>query len=58
MLFRVGIGALLSTIDGATDIYVIATYYQSSELASQANALLGMISANIICQLMLVNVQY
>ena len=30
--FRVSVGAALITIDGATDIYVIATYYQSDAL--------------------------
>ena len=43
MMFRVCVGALLSTIDAATDIYVITTYYESEELRGQANALLAMI---------------
>jgi len=32
MLFRVSVGAALSTVDAATDIYVITTYYQSKAL--------------------------
>ena len=48
MIFRVNVGAALSTVDGATDIYVISTYYQSKALFGQANALLAMISINMI----------
>ena len=46
--FRVSIGAALSTIDAATDIYVIATYYESDALVGQARALLAMISTNLV----------
>ena len=35
----------MSTFDAATDIYVIATYYQSNALVGQAHALLAMIRA-------------
>ena len=48
MIFRVGIGAALSMIDAATDIYVISTYYQSYDLLDQAGALLAMICTNLI----------
>jgi len=48
MIYRVAIGAGLSTTDAATDIYVIFTYYQSTELISQANVLLAMITTNIV----------
>ena len=42
----------------ATDIYVITTYYQSEELRAQANALLAMITVNMIIQLTTVLAQY
>ena len=51
MIFRVSVGAALSTLDGATDIYVITTYYQSNALIGQAHALLAMISINMIFQI-------
>jgi len=47
MMFRVSVGAL-STIDAATDIYVVTTYYQSDELVSQAHAMLAMILTNLV----------
>ena len=50
MVYRVSIGAALSTIDAATDIYVVTTYYQSDKLFSQAIALLAMTSANMTFQ--------
>ena len=58
MVFRVSVGAVLSTIDATTDIYVISTYYQSDELVTQANALLAMIVSNMVCQLLIVLAQY
>ena len=58
MVFRVGIGAALSTIDGVTDIYVINTYYNTKTLRGQANMLLGMIIVNMIIQLLFVLAQY
>ena len=58
MVFRVSVGAALSTIDAATDIYVISTYYQSKELYGQANAMLAMLLGNIIVQLVGVYTQY
>jgi len=58
MIFRVSLGAALSTPDAATDIYVISTYYQSNALFGQANALLAMISTNMIFQIGLVLAQY
>ena len=57
-VFRVAFGAALSTIDAATDIYVITTYYESLDLIGQANTLLGMISANMFIQLLVVMAQY
>jgi len=54
MVYRVSVGAALSTIDTATDIYVITTYYESPELIGQANVLISMISANIFVQLVIV----
>jgi len=58
MVYRVTVGALLSTVDAATDIYVINTYYKSAELYGQANAMLAMLLGNIIIQLLTVYVQY
>ena len=57
LVWRVGVGALLSSVDAATDIYVVGTYY-SEGLNRQANAMLGMIGANLICQLLIVLAQY
>ena len=54
MIFRVSVGAALSTLDRATDIYVISTYYQSDKLVGQAHALLAMISTNMFFQILAV----
>ena len=58
MVYRVSVGALLSMIDAATDIYVISTYYQSVELYGQANAMLAMLLVNASLQLLSVYSQY
>ena len=58
MVFRVATGAVLSTIDGITDIYVINSYYNTDGLHGQANAMLAMLTTNIIIQLLFVLVQY
>ena len=47
----------MSSVDAATDIYVVGTYY-SEGLNGQANAMLGMISANLVIQLLIVLGQY
>ena len=57
MVWRVGVGALLSSVDAATDIYVVGTYY-SVGLNMQASAMLGMISANLVIQLLTVLAVY
>jgi len=57
-VYRVSVGAGISTIDAATDIYVITTYYQSPALVGQANALLAMITTNLAIQITLVLGQY
>ena len=57
LVWRVGVGALLSSVDAATDIYVVGTYY-SEGLNGQANAMLGMITANLVCQLLFILAQY
>ena len=44
-------------MDAATDIYVVGTYYNKG-LSTQANAMLGMISANLIIQLLIVFAVY
>ena len=58
MAFRVSVGAVLSTIDASTDLYVISTYYESTELLWQANALLAMITLNMLSQLIAMLGQY
>ena len=57
LVWRVAVGAVLSSVDTATDIYVVGTYY-SEGLNVQANAMLGMIGANVIIQLLIVFAQY
>ena len=57
LVWRVGVGALLSSVDAATDIYVVGTYY-SEGLNGQANAILGMIGVNLIFQLFMVIALY
>jgi len=57
-VYRVVVGAALSTIDTAADIYVISTYYQSKVLYGQAHALLAMISTNLFVQILMVLAQY
>jgi len=58
MVLRVTVGAVLSTTDAVTDIYVIATYYEEEELVRQANALLAMLLGNLIVQFFCVYSQY
>jgi len=58
MVMRVTVGAVLSTVDAVTDIYVISTYYEEEELVGQANALLAMLLGNLFVQLVLVYTQY
>ena len=57
MMFRVSVGAFLSTVDAATDIFVISTYYNDG-LHGKANAMLAMITINMVVQLLLVLAQY
>jgi len=47
-------GAFLSLMDTLTDMYTIATYYQSDKLVGQANALLAMVVANLLISLLTV----
>ena len=58
MIFRVSVGAALSTIDAATYINVITTYYQSDALVGQAHLLLAMITTNLVMQIVVVLAQY
>ena len=53
-VYQVAIGALLSTTDIITDIYVVATYYKTPSLRVQANALLAMFAANTFIQLLII----
>ena len=58
MMFRVAVGACLSTVDILSDIFVIVTYYREG-LGVQASALLGMITASVFLQLLFaLNAQY
>jgi len=57
-VYRVGVGALLSVTDAATDLFVTSAYYQSDDVISQAIALLAMIAANLFVQLVGVAAQY
>ena len=58
MIFRVSTGAILSIVDAASDIYVIQMYYSiGGHLIWHANALLSMILANTLCQLVVVLTQ-
>jgi len=51
-VLRVSVGAFLSMLDGATDIYTIGTYYESDKLTWQANAMLAMVSINMLTQIL------
>ena len=57
MVWRVGVGALLSTADAATDVYVVGTYY-SEGLNDKAHLMLMMIGLNIGMQILVVFAQY
>ena len=57
MVWRVGLGALLSTSDAATDVYVVGTYY-SNGLYDKVNMMLVMIGLNIGMQIFVVFAQY
>jgi len=52
MILRVSVGALLSMLDAGTDIYTVSTYYMSDKLTWQANAMLAMISINMLTQIL------
>ena len=51
-------GAVLSMLDAATDIYIISKYYSIAELRGQANAMLAMIMTNMGIQIIIVLTQY
>ena len=52
MILRVSVGALLSMLDAGTDIYTVSTYYESDKLTWQANAMLAMLSINMVVQIL------
>ena len=58
MVWRVSVGAALSMLDAATDIYVISRYYNTEGLRGQANAMLVMIATNMGFQTIMVLGQY
>ena len=57
MVWRVGVGAFLSSVDAATDVYVVATYY-SKGFFDKGNYMLAMIVINLCVQLVVVATQY
>ena len=58
MIWRVSVGAALSMLDAATDIFVIVSYYNTDVLRGQANAMLAMIATNMGFQTIMVLGQY
>ena len=56
-VWRVCVGALLSTIDAITDCYVVGTYFNEG-LHGKALTMLSLLSANIFIQLLFVVIQY
>ena len=58
MVFRVATGAVLSIIDGVSDLYILSTYYSNESLTGQGNMLLAMILSSIFVQIILVFAQY
>jgi len=57
LVFRVAVGALLSTIDATTDIYTLYTYWTAG-LKGQAMVLLAMIATNLGIQILVILAQY
>ena len=57
MVFRVAVGALLSTMDATTDLYTLYTYWHSG-FKGQAMVLLAMILANLCFQILIILAQY
>ena len=57
IILRVSTGAVLSVIDGVSDIYILNTYY-SQGLGLQANTLLAMIVTSMFLQILCVFTQY
>ena len=58
MVWRVSVGAALSMLDAATDIFVISKYYNTEGLRGQANAMLAMIATNMVGQIIILLAQY
>ena len=58
MIWRVSVGAALSMLDAATDIFVIVSYYSTEGLRGRANAMLAMIATNMGIQILVVLGQY
>ena len=58
MIWRVSVGAALSMLDAATDIFVIVSYYNTEGLRGQVNAMLAMIATNMGFQIIIVISQY
>jgi len=57
MVFRVAVGAFLSTMDATTDLYTLYTYWNSG-LKVQAMVLLAMIVTNLAIQILVIFGQY
>ena len=58
MILRVSVGAILSMLDAGTDLYTISTYKESDKLTWQANAMLAMVSMNMVVQILTVLAVY
>ena len=58
MIWRVSVGAALSMLDAATDIYIISKYYNTEGLRGQTNAMLAMIVTSMGIQIIVVLFQY
>ena len=57
MMWRIVVGALLSSVDAATDIYMVKKYF-SEGLNQKADAMIVMIVTNLGMQLIIVICQY
>ena len=58
MVWRVSVGAALSMLDAATDIFVIVSYYNTKGLRRQANVMIAMVATNIGFQIIVMLAQY
>jgi len=57
VVYRVTVGAILSTVDAATDIFVMLNYYYVG-LGTQASVMMSMLSINVVLQVFISLGQY